>query len=211
MPLAHNVYPIRPKPRMDNPSEPQQRSATDDHAARLLERIGQHSDRAAFQKLFQDYAPKIKAYAFKVGMHEAADELVQEVMINIWRRAQQFDSSRACSSTWIYAIARNARIDYLRKNGRQSVEISVETDHLWSFAGQDDTPEEHAQARMVRRVRDSLGILPTDQRDVLAKVYLEDKSHQQVADELNLPLGTVKSRVRLALQKLNVVLQEEWI
>lgn len=211
MSLAHNVYPIRPESRMDKPTEPMLRSAHEDPVASLLERIAQQGDRAAFHKLFQEYAPKIKAYAFKVGMHEASDELVQEVMINIWRRAKQFDPSRACSSTWIYAIARNARIDYLRKHGRQSVEVGVETDHLWSFAGQDDTPAEHALAQMSRQVRASLGTLPTDQRDVLAKVYLEDKSHQQVADELNLPLGTVKSRVRLALQKLNVVLQEEWI
>ena len=101
-------------------------------------------------------------------MHEAADELVQEVMINIWRRAQQFDSSRACSSTWIYAIARNARIDYLRKNGRQSVRYLLKLTIYGPLQGK-TTPEEHAQARMVRRVRDSLGILPTDQRDVLAK------------------------------------------
>ncbi|WP_210404771.1 sigma-70 family RNA polymerase sigma factor [Hahella sp. CCB-MM4] len=179
-----------------------------DHLAPLIEAVAQRQDRAAFRRLFQDFGPKIKSYAIKQGMLEYAEELVQEVMVNIWRRARQFDRSKASASTWLFAITRNARIDMLRKLNRVSGEVHVENDFLWSLPGEDEPTSAFQHAVYSKLLRESLDELPIDQRDVIAKVYLEDKSHQRVANELELPLGTVKSRVRLALQKLKVILQE---
>ena len=199
---------------MDTPATRQgmeTEEAFHDPAAETLKLIASNRDRVAFQKLFKEFAPKVKAYAIKQGMLQHADELVQEVMINIWRRAAQFDPAKAGATTWIFAIARNARIDYLRKLGRMSPEVSVDTDFLWELPGGDEPAGQYVMATMSSRVRESLAVLPVEQRDVIAKVYLEDKSHQRVAEELNLPLGTVKSRVRLALQKLNLVVQEDLI
>lgn len=180
-----------------------------DGIAPLIEAVAANRDQSAFKELFALFAPKIKSYAIKQGMIETAEELVQEVMVNIWRRAGQYDSSKAAGSTWIFAIVRNARIDMLRKSNRFSAEIQVETDHLWSLPGTDDPTSSFQQALISKQLRSSLSTLPLEQRDIIAKVYLEDKSHQHVADELNLPLGTVKSRVRLALEKLRVIFQEE--
>ena len=180
-----------------------------DQVATWIESIATNQDREAFKQLFCEFSPKIKSYAIKQGMIETSEELVQEVMVNIWRRAQQFDRSKAGGSTWIFAIARNARIDLLRKLNRVSNETQVETDYLWSLPGEDDPTATFQQAAITKQVRASLTSLPIEQREVLTKVYMEDKSHQSVANELNLPLGTVKSRVRLALQKLKVLFQEQ--
>lgn len=202
------VVPINLK--METTSLPPSDSANRvDHVAPLIEAVSTHRDRAAFKSIYTEFGPKIKAYAVKQGMVETAEELVQEVMVNIWRRAQQFDRSKAGGSTWIFAITRNARIDLLRKLNRISNETQVETDYLWSLPGTDDPTSAFQQALTAKQIRQSLDTLPIEQRDVIAKVYLEDKSHQRVADELSLPLGTVKSRVRLALQKLKVIFQEQ--
>jgi len=182
-----------------------------DLVAPLIESVAKKRDRNAFRSIYQDFGPKIKSYAIKQGMIETAEELVQEVMVNIWRRAEQFDRCKAGGSTWIFAITRNARIDLLRKLNRTSHETQVETDYLWSLPGTDDPTSAFQQALTAKQIRQSLDTLPIEQRDVIAKVYLEDKSHQRVADELELPLGTVKSRVRLALQKLKVIFKEQAI
>jgi RNA polymerase sigma factor (sigma-70 family) len=180
-----------------------------DHVAPLIEAVSRKRDRNAFKHIYNEFGPKIKSYAIKQGMLETAEELVQEVMVNIWRRARQFNRSKAGGSTWIFAITRNARIDLLRKLSRSSKETQVETDYLWSLPGTDDPTSSFQQALTARQIRQSLTTLPIEQRDVIAKVYLEDKSHQRVADELELPLGTVKSRVRLALQKLKVIFHKK--
>src|SRR5690606_5058401 len=172
----------------------------------LLRRIATDRNKAAFHIFFKEFAPKIKSYAIKQGMLEHGDALVLEVRVIIWCRASQFDSSKASATTWVYAITRNARIDMLRKFGRSSVETSFDSEHLWSIPGTDEPAGNWQDGVIAAKVRKSLDVLPNEQKDVIAKVYLEDKSHQRVADEMGLPLGTVKSRVRLALQKLNVAL-----
>ncbi|MBU6951131.1 sigma-70 family RNA polymerase sigma factor [Hahella sp. HN01] len=212
MQVSNNVIvlPINRKmdPNQQDPDAGEDSASSKDVLTPLIEAVAAQRDRDAFRQLFQAFAPKVKAYAIKQGMLEHAEELVQEVMVNVWRRAAQFDREKAAASTWLFAIARNARIDLLRKLGRSSQETQVETDYLWSLPGSDEPTGAFQQAVIVRNIRQSLGDLPQEQRDVIAKVYLEDKSHQRVAEELSLPLGTVKSRVRLALQKLKVILQE---
>ena len=181
-----------------------------DHWSQLLERVGSSQDKAAFQALFQHFGPQIKYYALSNGLSHQAEELVQEVMISIWRRATTYNWRKAAASTWIFTIARNQRIDMLRKMQRTSAETKIEVEDLWQIPGSAESEPVTSLHRMLaeRRIRESLVHLPEEQVTVIAKVYMEQKSHQMVAEELNIPLGTVKSRVRLALSKLKVILQD---
>ena len=177
----------------------------------LLEKVGRHQDKAAYHALFEHFAPQIKYYAISNGIASHAEELVQEVFVAIWRRSSLYDWRKAAASTWIFTIARNQRIDMLRKMQRRSAEMAIETEDLWQIPGENDDDPVTSLHRLTseRRIRESLSQLPLEQVTVIAKVYMEHKSHQTVADELNLPLGTVKSRVRLALNKLKVILQDQ--
>lgn len=180
-----------------------------DHWSQLLEKVGSHHDRQAFHELFEHFGPQIKYYAISNGIAHQAEELVQEVMISIWRRASTYDWRKAAASTWIFTIARNQRIDMLRKIQRGSAEMAIETEDLWQIPGDDEKDPVPSLHRIIaeRRIRDSFEHLPEEQLTVLTRVYMEHKSHQAVAEELGIPLGTVKSRVRLALSKLKVILQ----
>ncbi|XKG38934.1 sigma-70 family RNA polymerase sigma factor [Marinobacter sp.] len=180
--------------------------------SQLLEKVGKNQDREAYHALFQHFAPQLKYYAMANGMASHAEELVQEVFVSIWRRSCLYDWRKAAASTWIFTIARNQRIDMLRKMRRTSAEIQVETEDLWQIPGdnaEDDPVTSLHRMMSERRIRESLQHLPEEQTTVIAKVYMENKSHQMVANELNIPLGTVKSRVRLALNKLKVILQDQ--
>lgn len=184
----------------------------------LLEKVANEQDRRSFQSLFEHFAPLIKAFAYKVpsvSQTEAfADELVQETMLKVWVKADSFDASRASASTWIFTIARNTRIDLLRKYSRhhtnavstESLADMLETQDIWFEELENDVFNHLAQMRNKRVIHESLKGLPEEQSYILEKVYLEDKSHSEVASELALPLGTVKSRVRLALKKLRITI-----
>lgn len=188
------------------------------HWNSLLEKVAQEQDRRSFQSLFEHFAPLIKAFAYKVpsvSQTEAfADELVQETMLKVWVKADSFDASRASASTWIFTIARNTRIDLLRKYSRhhtnavstESIADMLETQDIWFEELENDVFNHLAQLRNKHVIHESLKGLPEEQSYILEKVYLEDKSHSEVASELALPLGTVKSRVRLALKKLRITI-----
>lgn len=176
-----------------------------------IKAIAEHRDEQAFARLFDDFAPKVKAFslAAQPGASMIADELVQEVMLKIWNKAHLYNPAKASVTTWLYTLARNARIDYIRRNGRFSSEIS--SDDIYNDILDDrlDLFSLTQQKQTEQLIRSSLSELPIDQSQVLAKVYMEGKTHQQTAAELQLPLGTVKSRVRLALNKLEVLLRRE--
>ena len=182
-----------------------------DHWSQLLEQVGSHHDRAAFHQLFEHFGPQIKYYAISNGIAHQAEELVQEVMISIWRRASTYDWRKAAASTWIFTIARNQRIDMLRKIQRGSAEMAIDTEDLWQIPGDDEKDPVPSLHRIMaeRRIGESFEHLPQEQLTVLRQVYLEHKSHQDVAEDLDIPLGTVKSRVRLALSKLKVILEDQ--
>ena len=172
-----------------------------------LEKVAENQDRQAFEKLFDHYAPLIRAYSLarEPGADLVADELVQEVMTRVWLKADKYNSKLANLNTWIFTLARNCRIDYLRRNSRYLTEIDP-TDIFNNI--EDETPgpfQRVQQSRAEENIRAELKNLPAEQSEILTKVYLEGKSHQQASDELKLPLGTVKSRVRLALKKLEVM------
>jgi len=183
----------------------------DDDWSNLLARVGSRQDRQAFGALFAHFAPQIKAYGLSTaatpGVHAFADELVQETMIKVWKRAGMFDAAKASATTWIFTIARNCRIDLLRRGARHKSD--VDADDVWLEMESGDEPDNAVEADRARdTVRAALSQLPVEQAQVLAKVYLEGKSHSEVAEELDLPLGTVKSRVRLALNKMKILVSE---
>ena len=138
---------------------------------------------------------------------EAAQEVAQEAMIMVWRKAASFDRSRASAATWIYTIARNKRIDLIRRAGKPAIETE---DWLTVFAPEDEPPEKSVLAgQTYTRVKQLLADLSADQRIVIEKAFFEDKTHTAIAEELRLPLGTVKSRRRLALGRLREALEKD--
>lgn len=185
-------------------------TATSDKLSQLsgyIDRVAEHRDKTAFAELFDHYAPLIRAYSLarEPGADLVADELVQEVMTRVWLKADKYNARLANLNTWIFTLARNCRIDYLRRNSRYVTEIDP-TDIFNDIEDEGPGPFQLAQqSRVQQSIRAGLEQLPQEQSEILTKVYLEGKSHQQTSEELKLPLGTVKSRVRLALKKLEVL------
>ena len=178
-----------------------------DEWSECLTLIAQNEDRAAFTRLFRHFAPMMKAFALSGSPLAAAhaDELVQEVMLKVWQKAGGFNPEKAAASTWIYTIARNCRTDLFRRLQKFDTPLSAD-----DVSDAQETEEAFVllhQKRSRDRIRALIKELPADQAQILAKVYMEGKSHSEVSAELDLPLGTVKSRVRLALQKLQIQLE----
>ena len=183
-------------------SEPQE--GTEPPFPDLLVAVAERQDRAAFATLFGHFAPRLKAYIRRFGMEEArAEELAQEVMLIVWRRAALYDPAQASVSTWIFTIARNKRIDELRRERRP--EIDPNDPALVQEAAVVDVVI--AQNEVGRRLHAAVAALPEEQALVLRKNFFEDKPHNEIAAELALPLGTVKSRLRLALAKLRLAMR----
>ena len=172
----------------------------------LLRAVATLRDRTAFAELFQHFAPRLKAFMMRGGADgDTAEELAQEAMIQVWRRADSFDPSRAAASTWIYTIARNKRIDRLRRERRPPMSEEEYVSALGEPERGDQAAERsQAEVRLAR----SLESLPEDQATVVKMAFYEDKSHSAIAAELHLPLGTVKSRIRLALTRLRGLIQD---
>ena len=180
-----------------------------EHLRDCLSRVATHRDKAAFSTLFDHYAPLLRAYSLmrEPGAELIADELAQEVMIRVWLKAESYNSQLANINTWIFTLARNCRIDYLRRNGRFVSEIDP-TEIFNDMEDEGPSPFQLThQARLEENIRKGLEQLPREQSEILVKVYLEGKTHQQTSEELKLPLGTVKSRVRLAVNKLKVLVE----
>lgn len=189
-----------PMSRIDAPEEPAAR------LSRLLVTVAEHRDRQAFREVFDHFSPRLKAYLLRQGTDAAlAEEVVQETMVNVWRKAGQFDPAKASVSGWVFAIARNMRIDMLRRARRPEPDF-------------DDPalvpdPEPHAHEVIDReqqagRLRAAVASLPSEQQEVLRLAFFEDKAHAVIAEELGLPLGTVKSRIRLAMKRVRTAFGE---
>jgi RNA polymerase sigma-70 factor, ECF subfamily len=170
----------------------------------LIKAIAQHRDRAAFATLFGYFAPRVKAWMLRGGFSPAvAEELAQETMLSVWQKAALFDASRAGAATWIFTIARNLRIDALRR-GRHPSELMLELTDEAEAPPQADHVLIKGQHES--RIRAALGQLPAEQAEVVQKAFFEDKAHAEIKQELGIPLGTVKSRLRLAMNRLRTVL-----
>ena len=173
---------------------------------REIAAIALNRDRQAFSRLFLILAPRIKAFCLKRGASAVeAEETAQETMIQVWRRAGQFDAQRASVTTWIFTIARNKRIDHFRKE--QHPEITAE-DLVQHSPYSPDVESQFELAEAGESLAEKLRALPREQAAVIHKAFFEDKTHQVIAKELNLALGTVKSRIRLALAKLRSSMSE---
>lgn len=177
----------------------------------LLARVAETDDKAAFRAIYQHFAPRIKAYAINQGFSQHAEVLVQEVMTSVWRNADKYSESLASVSTWIFTITRNQRIDILRKLNRTRAEIVIETEDLWQIPTEDTTICSIQNLSTEKFVKAAIDKLPEEQMIALRKVYYEGKTHEEVAEELNIPLGTVKGRLRLSLQKLRVMFEAKEI
>lgn len=166
----------------------------------LIEDIACRRSRDAFAELFRIFAPRLKSYVMRAGVDPTtAEEVAQEAMIAVWRKADSFDRDKASASTWIFTIVRNKRIDMLRREARPDLR---EEDFL-HLEPEPDQADAQVSARQVGDVLEQrVGALPQDQARVIEMAYYEDKSHSAIAEELGLPLGTVKSRIRLALARL---------
>ena len=171
-----------------------------------MEAIAARRDRDAFRRVFEHYGPKVRGYIKRLGADgPMADDLMQEVMLAVWTRAHQFDRSRAALSTWIFTIARNKRIDLLRRNALPGKD--------WSDPSMEPPPPPRGDtalqaAETSDRIHKAIQKLPVEQAELLRKFYLEELTHTAIAEGLGLPLGTVKSRIRLGIAKLRLLLKE---
>ena len=160
--------------------------------------IRDRQDQAAFAALFGHFAPRVKAFLMKSGAGAAlAEECAQDVMATLWQKAHLFDPTRAGVATWVYTIARNRRIDALRKARRAEPE---ELD--WGPEPEPDMAEVLETQQETERLGRALAALPAPQRTLIERAFYGDLSHSEIAAETGLPLGTIKSRIRLALDKL---------
>ncbi|MEO8299676.1 MAG: sigma-70 family RNA polymerase sigma factor [Burkholderiales bacterium] len=172
-------------------------------------------DREAFAVLFKHFAPRIKSYLIRSGCPpELSDDLAQETMVGVWHKADQFDPARAQLSTWVFTIARHLRIDRHRRDGgaealhRTAVDWS-EVDTLELSAAADDEPAAQLHTHQRERgVRQALAQLNEEQALIVRLSYFEEQPHAQIAQALGLPVGTVKSRIRLAMGHLRRLLNE---
>jgi len=173
----------------------------------LMGRIAAQRDREAFARLFDHFAPRLKAFLLRQGCEAGvAEEVVQEALLTVWRRAGSFDPRQATVSTWIFTVARNKRIDRLRRERRPGADWS---DPALQPQAEASAEQSLGQAQQAERLRRALQRLPGEQAELVRMAYFDDKVHTAIADETRLPLGTVKSRLRLALARLRALLQEE--
>ncbi len=183
----------------------------DDDWSLLLVKVGKERCQKSFAHLFAHYAPLIKGFYLQhtntsiVG--EMADELVQEVMLKVWTKAPTFDPCKAAANTWVYTVMRNCRIDLLRRSSRHSIASDpIGVEDIW-----DETLDHQPFVRLLQSrdkdmISNSFQNLPEEQKHALNQVYMQGKSHSEIAQETGLPLGTVKSRVRMGLKKLQASL-----
>jgi RNA polymerase sigma-70 factor (ECF subfamily) len=174
----------------------------------LLDAVARAQDRKAFAQLFTYFAPRVKGFLIRTGLAESvAEEVTQEVMIAVWRKSSYFDPSRAGASTWVFTIARNQRIDRLRRTRSRTA------DHLLDLSDEPDTPPSGEDimimAEREEEVRKALATLSNEQATIVKLSFFSEAPHSEIARELGIPLGTVKSRVRLALNRLRTLLDRD--
>lgn len=179
----------------------------EDEGSNWLLAVAQKQDRAAFIQLFNYFAPRVKAYLRRQGLEAGtAEDITQDVMLQVWKRAGQFDAGKARASTWIFTIARNRLIDVWRQKKAERLEISTEEDIPEpSYVPHDEL--ETAQENTI--LREAVAELPDAQREIIEQSYYAEQTHRMIAKARKIPLGTVKSRLRLALEHLRNRIKDE--
>jgi RNA polymerase sigma-70 factor (ECF subfamily) len=190
------------------PEKPEEAVARTDWV-RQIEAVALRRDRAAFASLFGYYAPRVKTFMRRSGASEGeAEILAQETMLKMWRKAELFDPATNGAEAWIFTIARNLRIDALRRERRGGLHDATEIDDEFLL---DDAPlpDKALETRQnVVLIREALSELSTEQQRVVELSFYQEKAHAEIADTLGIPLGTVKSRLRLAMAKLRTLLSD---
>ena len=178
------------------------RERTDEHARRI-QAVALRRDREAFSRLFEYFAPRLKAWLMRAGAPAgAAEDFAQDAMLTVWRKADLFDPARASAATWIFTIARNRRLDVLRREGRASL-----FPELGLAPEEPERPDDLLSgAQEAARLNEAMRQLSPDQIEVLRLAFFKGDAHSEIARALDLPLGTVKSRIRKAMIKLRLVL-----
>jgi RNA polymerase sigma-70 factor (ECF subfamily) len=193
IPRGHQADRERERTRVPKPPQP----AFSDQTILMLA-VRDKRDRAAFEQLFDYFAPRLKGVAMRSGLSSsAAEDVAQEVMLSVWRKADKFDPHRAPVAAWVFQIARNRRIDMVRKENRPLPEEIKMADDVEGDASQILALEQEA-----RQLRIALGQMKADQRDMIEKAYLGELTHKEISAQTGLALGTVKSRIRLGLERL---------
>lgn len=197
---------MRERPAKRGPSAPGQVRVEAADLEELMLRVARDQDRGAFSQLFLFYAPRLKSFLQRQGADSAqAEEIAQEALLTLWRKAASFDVSQATVSTWLFTIARNKRIDRLRRE--KAPQLDPDDPALVTTL---EPVDQMLQGRQdARRVQKALKALPPEQAALIQMAYFEDRAHSDIAAQTALPLGTVKSRLRLALTRLRKLLKEE--
>ena len=173
---------------------------TDDDLTLSVELVGKNQDKLAFNNIFRYFAPRLKSFLVKAGSTDSqAEEVIQEVMIAVWTKSSTYDSNKSSVSTWIYTIARNKRIDKIRKEKRHYLS---ESDEGLEIPVDSTQEKEIFSAQVSNCLKRYMSNLPEEQSKLLKLSYFYNKTHADISEELKIPLGTVKSRIRLALTKM---------
>lgn len=185
--------------------EPEDRPETLSPPTEWLIAVRDNRDRAAFARLFDHFAPRLTTMMLRSGMSRSmADDVVQDVLLTAWQKAHSYDPTRAQASAWIYRIARNRQIDLLRRERRPVPDpLAPELEE-----GAEDALAALAFDQEATRLRAALAALSPEQRAMIEQAYLGDLSHTEIRQRTGLPLGTIKSRIRLALERLRHELRE---
>lgn len=182
-----------------------QKTSLESDPVRLIQAVASTADRQAFAALFGQFAPRVKSYLLRLGASgAAAEELAQETMLTVWRKAALFDPARAGASTWIFTIARNLRIDAIRRERP----APANEDPTEEASGEPLADQVVFAAEREARVREALKTLPAEQVEIVRLSFFSDEPHSVIAERLGLPLGTVKSRLRLAMGRLRGLLED---
>ncbi len=191
--------------RMTRPSRPETGPASNQHLAHLLGLVAENRDKSAFAALFEHFGPRIKGFMMRKGADsELAEDLAQDTMITVWRKAHMYTLDKGSVSTWIFTIARNRRIDWARRlKGVQFSDIT-ELEQPSDDVGADEVVLASQESETVKAAVEKL---PADQKQVISMAFMEDMTQQEISQNLGVPLGTVKSRMRLAYQKLSKSLE----
>ena len=163
--------------------------------------VSAQRDRASFMRIYDHFAPRLQRYLRNLGVAESiADELVQEALLTLWRKAAMFDPARASLSTWLYRVARNLYIDHVRKEPHWlPIQDGLDRLDLVESTRHDSQPESYFDQDLLKQAIDGL---PAMQAKLVRMCYLESKSHSEISRELDMPLGTVKSSLRRSFAKL---------
>lgn len=199
-PIRSPAYAVAARKVLHRPGKAKLRNTDPPEATWVaaMRRVHMRQDRAAFAELFRHFAPRVKAFLMKSGADASlAEETTQEVMATIWRKAHLFDPGRASVATWIFTIARNRRIDALRRQRRPEPE-----DLAWGPQAEPDQADVVILHQETEKLAQAIAALPEKQRVLIEKAYFGDLSHSEIAADTGLPLGTIKSRIRLALDRL---------